>query len=223
MTSSILTTSANREAVSSAFQRLLWRHRAKKGTPYTHTAFGSRVGSYSIASETRSEFERAYAAVVDAGVNPSITEKPGAGSQVCIDLDFRYAADTPRQHTAETIKAFLGACYAALRRYVRLTPENDVAYVFEREGPYQHGGVTKDGIHIMFPGLHCAAALKWAVREHVLVDCKVLLTTGLGATNSIDDIVDAAIIEKNNWYMYGSGTLIRFKCLHIKIGQVRST
>ena len=55
----------------------------------------------------------------------------------------------------------------------------------------------------MFPHIVSKPDAQFCLREKVLCWMEDILKT-LPLTNSIDDVVDKAVIEKNGWYMYGS-------------------
>ena len=59
----------------------------------------------------------------------------------------------------------------------------------------------KDGLHLMFPFIKCFDSLKWMARDHVIQECRTFLEQ-LGTTNTVDDIVDKAVISTNNWFVY---------------------
>ena len=62
----------------------------------------------------------------------------------------------------------------------------------------------KDGIHIMLP-LVAKYDVLHLVREEIIKDSEVEeYFKNLGFTNPIDDIVDKSVIQRNNWFMYGS-------------------
>lgn len=64
-------------------------------------------------------------------------------------------------------------------------------------------GIVKDGIHIVIPELMSSSAVQYIIRKKVLPELESVLGN-LEYKNSIEDIVDEAVIERNNWQMYGS-------------------
>ena len=63
----------------------------------------------------------------------------------------------------------------------------------------------KDGIHIMLPYLVAKYDVLHLVREEIVKDQEVKdYFEKLGFTNPLDDIVDKSVIQRNNWFMYGS-------------------
>ena len=78
--------------------------------------------------------------------------------------------------------------------------------MFERADPYLEDkpgktDVLRDGIHLVFPFIRCFEQLKWMARDYAIKECKSLFEK-LGTINSVDDIVDPAVISKNNWFVY---------------------
>ncbi|KAL3146486.1 hypothetical protein ABBQ32_000743 [Trebouxia sp. C0010 RCD-2024] len=89
---------------------------------------------------------------------------------------------------------------------VAFRQHNNKCYIFERADPYLEekpgrAAVAKDGLHLMFPFIRCFDRLKWMARDHVIQECRTLFEQ-LGTTNTIDDIVDKAVISTNNWFVY---------------------
>ena len=63
----------------------------------------------------------------------------------------------------------------------------------------------KDGVHIIYPFICASNRLQFFFRELVInkiVDDKIL--DHLNLSNTIDDVFDKAVIERNNWLLYGS-------------------
>jgi P4 family phage/plasmid primase-like protien len=64
-------------------------------------------------------------------------------------------------------------------------------------------GKIKDGIHVIWPDLVVSNNFQHLVRRRILEQADAVFA-GLRVCNTYDDIVDSAIIDKNNWQMYGS-------------------
>ena len=63
----------------------------------------------------------------------------------------------------------------------------------------------KDGIHIMLPFIVAKYDVLHLVREEIIKDQEVVdYFKNLGFTNPLDDIIDKSVIQRNNWFMYGS-------------------
>ena len=63
----------------------------------------------------------------------------------------------------------------------------------------------KDGFHLIYPNICTYSNLQYLIRQKIIDE---LNKTGdmhhLFQNNNINDILDSAVIEKNNWLMYGS-------------------
>ena len=98
------------------------------------------------------------------------------------------------------------SCFAFFSKYIDIT--DVVCYVHERPEYYiatkKNGALKKDGLHLVFPNIRCPSRLKFAARDHIMKTCRSTLES-LGCCNEIPDIVDEAVIEKNNWFVYGCG------------------
>lgn len=91
-----------------------------------------------------------------------------------------------------------------LGKYVNLT-ENENIIIMEKANPIvdKKKNVVKDGIHIMMPDVVTWKYVQLQVRKKCLLELEKVLAP-LNCVNTIEDIVDEAVIGKNNWMMYGS-------------------
>jgi P4 family phage/plasmid primase-like protien len=78
-------------------------------------------------------------------------------------------------------------------------------YVFQRPSPYKAQGNMKDGIHLMYPYLCVHTDIQLLIRSEVVSNIDRFLehTPRLAVKNKPDDIVDLAVIKRNNWLMFG--------------------
>ena len=186
-------------------QGFLNRHKTNKGEAFNFTSLARPPGAYFVPPDQLPQFYKLYLGHVKSGAMPHLTEKPGPNSPVLVDFDFRFPLEVKeRQYTREFVRAVVREYFDFFQRYIVIDDSNARCYVFEREGPYQTAKETKDGIHMVFPHITCSAPLKLLAREHVMVACAPLFHE-LGATNPVADIVDRAVIDRNNWFMVGSG------------------
>ena len=65
--------------------------------------------------------------------------------------------------------------------------------------------ITKDGVHIMFPYLVSEPKIQHVLRHKIVQNqkCKELFEK-LNIINPFVDIVEASVIERNGWLLYGS-------------------
>lgn len=192
-------------------QSFLDKHKVQRNQPYNFTSVAKPFGSYYVPPEQMPEFYILYERVVSAGVMPFLTEKPGKFSPVLIDFDFKFDVGyTGARYTPEFVDKVVAAYFDFFGGFIRLTPENNKCYVLERGSSYEavdkNGApkCVKDGLHLVFPGITCPTELKLLAREHIIQEHADLFSD-LDAINSIEDIVDRAVIDRNNWFVIGSG------------------
>lgn len=182
----------------------LQKHQIAKGNEHTHTSFIKPTGAFYIPVNEQDEFYNLYRACMKKGDELYITEKHRDHSPILIDLDFRYEkTDSPpqRYHTENDIKIIVNTYLKIIEKYVTISDYVEI-YVMEKSAPVIDKTYVKDGIHIVIPDIVTTPEFQYIVRNEVL---KVLPSQlNLPVLNSWEDIIDEAIIQKNNWMMYGS-------------------
>ena len=206
----------------SKFQLFLKNHAVKKSAKkdkefvFTHTSLGDGgkpmkiyPGSYNINDDELDEFYRVYFEhVFEKNHHAYLTEKHLDNlGPILIDLDFRFDGITEdRRYTVETIHDFLNIYFKHLKALVNIPEEHLKVYVMEKPtpNPQDEKGYTKDGIHFVFPNIYVDPKIQYVARKHTIsdIECKELFKN-IGAKNSVADIFDLAVIERNNWQMYG--------------------
>ena len=63
--------------------------------------------------------------------------------------------------------------------------------------------LVKDGFHIMIPNIVTRPSVQLLVRKELLEHYNELMVN-VGSINTIDDIFDECVTDKNNWMLYGS-------------------
>jgi P4 family phage/plasmid primase-like protien len=153
------------------------------------------------------EFYHAYETAIVKGQPLHLTEKPEDPSPMRADLDFRFlVADTSsmqRAYTFDDIQRITVAYFEILYAYLDAPQEHFVAYVMEKTKPSEYRGKMKDGLHIVWPHLVVPHTMMHLVRKHIL-DGAANMFQGLPLSNTFEDVIDQAIIDRNNWQMYGS-------------------
>lgn len=188
----------------------------EKGEPFTHTSIydpkikQGLAGAYNIKTCDTDEFYSLYNKVVFKGKEPMhLTEKHDMHSPVLIDLDFRFAKSDnfSRKYTQETVKIFLINVMKELNKFIKFDVGDDnikrQAFVFEKSRPVAKEEFIKDGIHIIFPYIVTCPEVQFMIRNELLKTCDYLVEE-LELINPIGDVIDEAVIYKNNWQMYGS-------------------
>lgn len=190
-------------------KKFLTRHRCEKGEPHTHTSITNPAGSYAIPQDQYEAFMTLYKRAMVSGAVLHMTEKPMNPSLMRADLDFRFAlpeAKTetlPRMYTKAHVERIVLSYSQIMSKYLDVSSEKYVAVVMEKPKPVEHASKMKDGIHIIWPYLTVSHNFQKWVRKQVLDNASSIFA-GIPITNSPEDVVDAAIIDRNNWQMYGS-------------------
>ena len=182
--------------------------RVEKGHEFTHTSLGPPRGSFYVPSSSNKIFLREYEAAVERGEDLHLTERHRHVGPVVVDLDFRFKPTEPmedpsnllRRHT-EFVEPIVRVYCEAMVNLVE-TPDKFEVYVTEKPGPRLDKGFLKDGIHLTVPQIVIRPSIQLMLREDVLGPLSAILGP-LNLANQIEDVVDEAVIERNNWMMYG--------------------
>lgn len=153
--------------------------------------------------------------LIDLDFRYEMDEKDKISSPIKEEEDFSSdeEEDTPlqtewnRKYTPNNIIKFLELYFEILDNILDIPEENKVAYIMEKPSPIydKDKNVMKDGVHIIMPYIVCGYAPLNYARRTIIQNQKVIsLFSKLGFTNPVDDIVDEAVIQRNNWFMYGS-------------------
>jgi P4 family phage/plasmid primase-like protien len=199
------------------FRKLLNQYRCEKGNSYTHTSIGNPRISLHVPPEEMTRFYDGYRRAMVKGSPLHLTEKPMDPSPMRADLDFRFimppadpatassSTRTPlqRMYGKKDVQRIVKAYFEVMAAYLDAPPEAWVAYIMEKSNPSEYRGKVKDGIHIIWPHLIVSHRLQHLIRKKLL-DMANVIFSGMPLCNTYEDIIDQAIIDKNNWQMYGS-------------------
>jgi P4 family phage/plasmid primase-like protien len=123
------------------------------------------------------------------------------------DLDYRFvmpeSKEVVRTYTKDDIFRIITYYFNAMASYLDAPSDAWVAYVMEKPSPVEYRGKIKDGIHIVWPDLVISHTIQHLIRKKMLDDAQALFS-GMTLCNTYEDVIDQAIIDKNNWQMYGS-------------------
>lgn len=183
----------------------LQKYQIGKGGEHTHTSFIKPTGAFYIPVNAQDAFIDLYKTCIKKNEYLYITEKHRDFSPILIDLDFRYEKENTipiRHHTPDDIKIIVQNYLSVLEKYV-VIPDDLAIYVMEKPAPVIDKVYVKDGIHIVIPDIVTKPALQYILRNELIALLPVQFAH-LPLKNSWDDVIDNAIIEKNNWMMYGS-------------------
>jgi P4 family phage/plasmid primase-like protien len=184
------------------------RFRAEKGQGFTHTSIGNPKMSLFVPDDNADEFMAAYKSAKAVNVPLHLTELPTVPSAFRVDLDFKFSlpeSSRPRerQYSLEDVHRITKAYFEVLADYLDAPDDAFVTYVMEKETPVEYRGQLKDGLHLVWPHLVCAPPIMHLVRK-LIIERASDVFAGIPITNTYEAIVDAAIIDRNNWQMYGS-------------------
>lgn len=211
--------SSNARSTNSAVVTLaqfLSPFRVEKGVEYTHTSLGKPMGSYYIPSSSHAAFLKVYKASIERGEDAFLTERHRHIGPVVVDLDFRFEPSADEQAAFGTspdisllkrrhsgvIESIVGAYCRAIGDLIE-TPESFDVYVTEKRSPSVWKGLVKDGLHVIAPSIVTRPALQLLLRKDVLGALAEVFKP-MNLQNKVEDVVDEAVIERNNWMMYGS-------------------
>ena len=178
--------------------------KVKKGSEHTHTSLASPSGSFYIPADGTQTFHELYVAAMQSGAALHFTEKHREVGPFVIDLDFR-TTSAERAFSPSDVERFLSKYCELIFQY--LDVDECDCYVMTKPGPQPKdgGGANsfKDGVHIVVPNAVSVPALQHIVRKRMITEHAASFEP-FQSSNSLDDIVDEAVIDRNNWQMYGS-------------------
>ena len=181
--------------------------RVEKGVDHTHTSFARPSGAFYVPGSESARFMEFYRVAMARGEDLHFTERHRHLGPVVIDIDERYepsgASNEPRRrHNDDVIDKVVLAYARQLAEFVE-TPDTFDVYVTEKPSATMLKGLVKDGLHIMIPGVVTRPAVQLLLRQATLPQLADAMGP-LGLANRIEEVVDEAVIERNNWMMYGS-------------------
>ena len=184
--------------------------RRTKGKDFTHTGLSSPLtGKYKIDDGELEEFHKLYTAAEQGGFPLSLTERHKDFSPLVVDLDLKFEQDVglQRQVSEKLVDSFYKIYRKVLELYFGESIPDDAydAYIFMKPEPILANGNIKDGVHIMFPEIVIPTTLQLRIRKTVVEWCtKAKMFEKIGCKNTVEDIVDESVVQRNNWLMYKS-------------------
>ncbi len=180
-----------------ALSEFLSNFKVGKGLEYTHTSLIG--GSYYISPDDIDTFFNLYSEAYKKNVNLFISEKHRELGPIVIDLDFKQTSDQ-RLYAKDDLLSIATTFQEVLNNSVE---GDNTCYVLEKPQPRKAGRNYKDGIHLIFPYIVTNANFQYWLRREMLPKLDALLKS-VQFLNKINDIYDEAVIERNNWLLYGS-------------------
>lgn len=170
------------------------------------TGMGKQSGKYFVSDDDYGEFLFVYFNhVFERRMCASLLERhPPEASPLLIDLDFRFPKPVERQYTDEQIHLFISAYTEAIHHFII---RDKPLRFFIQETPAPQLDVSKDlckdGLHIVCPDLIMKYEDIFTLRKYVL-DTDIIKTAFPGNQMEAKDCLDESVIQRNNWFMYGS-------------------
>jgi P4 family phage/plasmid primase-like protien len=197
------TNSAGNQGKKNFLTGFLNKYRTGDDGVFTHTSLGTPLGSFNIPNSELPTLWDVINKNLEASIPTYLTEKPQNPCAIKVDLDFRFDyEEANRLYTWDHIAGTINLYNEAIRHYMDVDPNHFCCMVFERNEPYRQDGNLKDGVHLIYPDIICDTTIQHMIRNRVLENIHVVFSS-LTLKNSYEDMIDKAVISKNNWLMYG--------------------
>jgi P4 family phage/plasmid primase-like protien len=185
------------------FCNYLLSFKVDKGCEFTHTSIIKPTGAFYIPSDEEDKFFEKYDIAKRCNEELYLTEKHKSIGPIVIDLDFRFDKNdkVERMYTKDTVISILNIYKDVICMFYDV-PEFDF-YVMEKPSPVLDKQYIKDGIHIVIPNIITTPGVQLMIRNMILPSIGNALDS-LNLKNNYSDVIDEAVIYKNNWQMYGS-------------------
>jgi P4 family phage/plasmid primase-like protien len=190
------------------FCNYITRFKVEKGSVFSHTGIIKPSGAFYIPADEIDKFFDVYKRAWIAGEDLYMTEKHRDISPILIDLDFRFEKTEEainkleRKYSKEDIMFIVQIYCKDITKYIESSSEIDI-YVLEKPYPVVDKGLIKDGVHIIIPSIVTKPSVQYLIRDNIMKELKPIFDK-IKCINPVVDIVDEAVIERNNWQMYGS-------------------
>lgn len=195
------------QAVETMYKFLTPR-KATKGGEFTHLSMGKFKGSFLIEDNDLQEFYQIYQQTLSEGEPLSLLEKHSSQGPVVIDLDLR-ANINQSVYTIEDIRGFIRHYNKKLLKHLQIqNDEQLICFVMENNFIREDKGVYKSGIHLMYPYCCTRPDVQHSIRNQILEEFENMhYFKNTEITNGFEDIFDKCVIDKNAWFLYGSGKM----------------
>lgn len=175
---------------------------------FTHVSMGdSFFGKFNLDKKARKEFLEHYSNAVEYGAVFSIAEKPKDYGPILVDVDLELPLDeyktNERLYNNNMIIDVINTYRKSLKKFLDLNDSELQVTLHEKEQPTKKTTIVKDGFHLIFNNICAHYKVRHLVRNDVV---KTLENNDnfTGFCNSVDKIIDKAVVNTNCWLMYGS-------------------
>jgi len=211
------------------FCEFLSKHAIQKkceNKQFTHTSLGYPKRSYEILDERTSKMMDLYCRTLNEIESNNykdytlyLSERHNVVGPIIIDIDIKYHLSEPTNkhwYCENDIKLLMNLYNKQIIEYLKVEDSNMDVYLLEKNQPTLKSETNnetintniynyKDGVHIIYPFICTPPNIQYIIRENVINEIKQTgIFNHLIMDNTIEDIIDKAVIEKNNWLMYGS-------------------
>jgi P4 family phage/plasmid primase-like protien len=197
----------NKKNYTQDFYKFLGEHKVARGEPYSHTSLGDPKGCYIVDTKERDKFFNLYKKALGEGAELYLSEVHRSQGPILIDIDVKYPKNLQLDDRIykKFLNAFLKEYNIIISKYLIFEEEDFLTFIFEKSKPTEKEDCFKDGIHIVYPRICATNKLQYVMRNDLVIRLNEIgLFDNLGLLNKTEDIVDKAVIETNNWMMYGS-------------------
>ena len=194
-------------------KHIVQKNNSNKTYMFTHTSLNDPKASYLINNEDYGKFMDLYCKVITkTNKNVYLTEKHIQYGPIVIDIDIKYTLTTKslkHKYSRDDIITVIKLYNKYINKYLNLSDDKFDCYVIEKSYPTDISIDTeikyKDGFHLIYPEICTKPDLQYIIRHDVIKDIiNNKLLSEILQDNNIYDVFDEAVIERNNWLLYGS-------------------
>lgn len=203
--------------------QFMGQYKAQSGDMTTNASLPPMPGKWSIPMEDNvyNEFLNLYSQAIIQNEVLHLTEIHSVFGPIVIDLDFKYdvSIGLERKYTIDTIKSIIQCYNDQIHHYFDIDNDSINAYVMEKESPTKVDNNTiKDGFHIVYPHIVSKPDVQYIIRQNVIQELQLRNSfSEIPHKNSIEDILDEAVIKRSGWMLYGSRKSVQSPYLLTKI------
>ena len=181
--------------------------RIEEGQEITHQVYGKFNGSFNLDTIQRKEFMELYTDCIKQNIEMNVLEKPKEYGPILIDIDLNQPKDTgcnssvkERLYNRNQIVSLISIYNSIIKS---ISGESHHIFVFEKPEPTIKESIIKDGFHMVIPNVCFHKDIRHHIRTQAIKSCAESKLFD-GYSNSLDDIIDKAVVSSNGWFLYGS-------------------
>jgi P4 family phage/plasmid primase-like protien len=189
------------------YHQFMFERKVDRGADRSHTSLGDPKGCYLIQEKDKDKFFKLYKKAINDKAEIYLSEGHRHQGPIIIDIDIKYPKDLKVEERIykKFLIPFLRIYNEIVTRFLDPTEEEFLTFIFEKKEATARDDCFKDGIHIMYPEICASNKLQYVMRNELVNKINdIKLFEGIGLINKTEDIIDKAVIETNNWMLYGS-------------------